>query len=140
MARTITITRKSQAIDPFTGIYIYLDGQQIGMVKNGEEASFSIDDGRHLLKVGFSFNSEQALSPAVIREGTDDYRFNVYIKKGFIADKAILEEQYADPVPDAAEASPVPAAGKAAFCPSCGHKLGPSDNFCPKCGYKRKDL
>ena len=143
MDRTVTITRKQQAIDPFTGIYVYLDGQQVGMVKNGEELTFRVDNKRHLVKVGFSFNSDQGMSHSVIREGTENYRFTVYVKKGFLADKAILEEQLSGTgtVSDPAEpAVPASSGAKAAFCPACGYKLSDTDNFCPKCGCKRRGL
>ena len=85
---------------------------------------------------------ESDLSPAVIREGSENYRFTVYIKSGFLIDKAILEEQYNPQVSGGTtkNGSAAAASGMAAYCSNCGHKLNANDNFCPKCGKKRASL
>lgn len=47
---TVTITRSNEYLNRFRSIYVYIDGQKVGKVFNGETVSYEVPKGRHTVR------------------------------------------------------------------------------------------
>jgi hypothetical protein len=65
---TISITRTSQVANHFRSIAIYLDGRQVGSVKNGKTIQVSVSPGTHEFVAGIAWCKSK---PLRLRIGAD---------------------------------------------------------------------
>lgn len=58
----ITITRTNQYVNRYRKITIYIDGQLLGKISNGETKTFSVNEGQHNLKAKIDWCTSQPLN------------------------------------------------------------------------------
>lgn len=73
MARTLTVKRKRHLLQGAAAVLsVVVDGEEVGKLKNGEEATYEISEEAHILTVG-SFGAKKA--KAQIRSGSQNVAY-----------------------------------------------------------------
>jgi len=62
---TIVVKRTSQFMNKFRSIQIYIDGRQVGIVKDGQSVSFRVASGRHEVYAKIDWQTSRPLDLAV---------------------------------------------------------------------------
>ena len=94
MSRKLSIVRESQLTGAARKLVVWLDNEPIGELKRGAREVFEIDEGRHSMAVTLGNGSAITKEgTAIIREGTEDYSYNVCIRLGAFTNKVVVEER-----------------------------------------------
>lgn len=78
-SRTLTVTRKKSFVGMATELVCYVDGAEIGRLKNGQTLTATVNGGEHSLTVGAS-NGALTVANATLPIGTQSLSYTTHVK------------------------------------------------------------
>lgn len=86
----LQIKRSDEYANRFRNIKIFLDGKQLGSIKNAATESFEIPEGRHLLQAKIDWCSSNTITLVIKGGETKIFSMTSFAKKNPLGSMAVL--------------------------------------------------